>query len=368
MTTLTQSLPLCAPSGRRLRRFADDLGLSIILSTWAGVLITLVDRRPNNLYEQVVYSICIGVVAVTIIDAARLSFWDDPVRRRRLMLPFLVLVVLTAPVAHYSGCALGNLIFGYPFPGMGNYPNPGQVRMILFTLLGICAMYLIIMNRERMRRIQDERSEAGARAETIERQALQAQLRLLQAQIEPHMLFNTLANLQGLIAIDPERATTMLDQLIQYLRATLGASRAENTLLADEFAAIEAYLGLMQVRMGARLSYRCSLPDGLRAARLPAMLLQPLVENAIIHGLEPKMDGGEIRIGVSARDGRLEITVTDTGLGLGHADAATRGHGVGVATTRERLQVLYGERASLTLSPATPNGTVARLTLPLETA
>jgi sensor histidine kinase YesM len=369
MATLTLSPPLCAPSGRRLKRFADDLGMSVVLSAWAAVFIILVDRRPNDLYEQLVYSICIGVVAVTIIDGVRLRFLDDPVRLRRLMLPFLALVVLTAPIAHYCGCFIGSLILGYPMTRLSAYPAPGQVQMILFTLLGISATFLIIMNRERMQRIQAERGEARARAEAIERQALQAQLRLLQAQIEPHMLFNTLANLQGLIAIDPERASTMLDQLIQYLRATLGATRAENTILSDEFAAIEAYLGLMQVRMGARLAYRCSLPDALATARLPAMLLQPLVENAIIHGLEPKMDGGEIRIDACARDGRLEITVTDTGLGLGHAHAGTRGHGIGVATTRERLQALYGGRASLTLSPAPAplHGTVAHLTLPLET-
>jgi sensor histidine kinase YesM len=368
MATLTPSLPLCASSSRRLRRFADDLGTSVALSTWGAVLISLVARPVYGLYEQLVYSICIGVVAMTIIDSARLAFWDDPVRRRRLMLPFLALVVLTAPVAHYSGCFIGSLILGYPMTGLSAYPTPGQVPMIVFTLLGICAMLLIIMNRERMQRIQAERGEARARAEAIERQALQAQLRLLQAQIEPHMLFNTLANLQGLIAIDPARASTMLDQLIQYLRATLGATRAENTILSEEFSAIEAYLGLMQVRMGARLAYRCSLPEALASARLPAMLLQPLVENAIVHGLEPKMDGGEIRIGASARDGQLHVTVTDTGLGLGHG--AARGKGIGVATTRERLQALYGERASLTLSPAPAplHGTVARLTLPLETA
>jgi sensor histidine kinase YesM len=180
------------------------------------------------------------------------------------------------------------------------------------------------------------------------------------------MLFNTLANLQGLIAIDPERANAMLDQLIQYLRATLGVSRAESTTLGEEFAAMEAYLGLMRVRMGERLRYRLTLPQELRGVKLPPMLLQPLVENAIVHGLEPKIEGGEIVLAAAARDGLLDLTVLDTGLGLGQT--RVRGGGVGVATTRERLRVLYGERASILLAPAQPQGTLVRLTLPLETA
>jgi sensor histidine kinase YesM len=228
-----------------------------------------------------------------------------------------------------------------------------------------------VEHRERLARIEREHNEARLRAETIERQALQARLRLLQAQIEPHMLFNTLANLQGLIALDPDRASLMLDQLIQYLRATLGVSRSESTTLEQEFAAMEAYLGLMGVRMGERLAYRLHLPQRLRAARLPPLLLQPLVENAIVHGLEPKIEGGNVLICAEARDGLLEITVRDSGLGLPAAGEggkrAHRGGGVGVATTRERLQVLYGERASVLLAPAQPEGTIVRLTLPLET-
>jgi len=363
MTTLANSLPSCTLPPR-LKRLADDAGVSIILSAWAAVLITLVDGRPEELYQQMVYAMCIGLTGVLIVDAVRLQFWDDPVRRRRLMLPFLALLVLTAPVAHYTGCVLGEFILGAGWQPLRNYPGRMHVQMILFSLLGMCATFLLIMNRERIQRIQAERSEARARAEAIERRAAQAQLRLLQAQIEPHMLFNTLANLQGLIAIDPARAGGMLDHLILYLRATLGATRADSTTLAEEFAAAEAYLGLMAVRMGARLSYHCTLPEALRCARLPAMLLQPLVENAIIHGLEPTLDGGTIRIDAGVRGDQLAITVADTGRGL--QAGAARGHGIGVSTTRERLRAQYGEAATLTLAPAAPHGTVACLCLPLS--
>lgn len=369
MTTLTRFRRSSGAPWPKWRRLADDLGLTVVVAAWAAVLITLVNGKTYELFDQMVYSICIGVIALAILDGVRLTILDDPARRRRWLVPSLVLLVATAPVAHYCGIVIGGLLLGTGWPDLHDYPNDrGQRGMILFTLLGICSMALLILNRERVERIKLERSEAKARAETIERQALQAQLRLLQAQIEPHMLFNTLANLQGLIAIDPQQASRMLDHLIQYLRATLSATRAETTTLAQEFDAAEAYLGLMAVRMGARLSYRCILPPELRGARLPAMLLQPLVENAIIHGLEPKIEGGAVTVEASARAGLLEICVSDTGLGLPDTQTTAKGSGVGVTTTRERLHVLYGARAALTLIPAQPHGVLARLTLPLETA
>jgi hypothetical protein len=365
MTTLADSLVLRAPAPQRLRRFARDLGLAAVYSALTGVLITLVEGKPQILYSQLVYSLCIGLVALVIVDGARLAFWDDPVQRRHTWLPFLGLIAVTAPVAHYSGIVLGALMLGDDWPRLADYPNTRQLSMIFFSMLCITAFSLLIVGRERVERIELERAEARARAETVERQALQAQLRLLQAEIEPHMLFNTLANLQGLIAIDPARASRMLDQLIQYLRATLSVSRDETTTLEQEFAALEAYLGLMAVRMGTRLAYRCRLPEELRPARLPTMLLQPLVENAIVHGLEPKVEGGTITIEAARRGELLEMTVRDTGLGLDGAGSSPGG-GVGLATTRERLQVLYGTRAGVELSPAPPHGTLARLTLPLE--
>jgi signal transduction histidine kinase len=365
MTTLTDSLPARAATPDKLRRFLRDLRMAAFYSAMAGVLITLVEGRPQILISQIVYSMCIGTVALAIVDGARLLFWDDPARRQRMWPALIALVVATAPVAHYSGIVMGAMLLGERWPSLAEYPTQRQLSMILFSMLCIATFALLIVSRERVERIKIERSEARARTETVERQALQAQLRLLQAQIEPHMLFNTLANVQGLIAIDPQRASQMLDQLIQYLRATLSVSRMETTTLGQEFAALDAYLGLMAVRMGPRLAYRVSLPDELREARLPTMLLQPIVENAIVHGLEPKVDGGSVTIEAAANGGRLEITVRDTGLGLG-ATPANQGGGVGVATTRERLQVLYGVDAGLELSPAAPQGTVARFLLPLD--
>lgn len=360
---------LSGPAPALLRRLAADLRAALLVSLFAGVLITLATGYPERLHEQLLHSVCIGMIAFFIVDLARLLFWPQPARRPHQWLAFLGWMLVASMLGHFAGIHVSARLVGHPVPTLAEYPSVGRISMILFTFLGMCVMTLLVEYRERLARIRHERHEERVRVEVVERQAVQARLRLLQAQIEPHMLFNTLANLQGLIALDPRRASTMLDQLIAYLRATLGASRTDRTTLEQEFAAMQAYLGLMQVRMGERLAYRLDLPAPLRAACLPPLLLQPLVENAIVHGLEPTIDGGEVVIRARARGDLLDITVSDNGLGLGgdggQAGTPRTGGGVGVATTRARLQALYGERAAILLSPA-PRGTIVRLTLPLE--
>jgi LytS/YehU family sensor histidine kinase len=197
-----------------------------------------------------------------------------------------------------------------------------------------------------------------------QRDVAETQLKLLESQLEPHMLFNTLANLRVLIALDPPRAQTMLDQLIAFLRATLSASRATLHPLSAEFARVGDYLELMKVRMGDRLQPEFDLPPGLAAQPMPPLLLQPLVENAIKHGLEPHVEGG--RLVVSARrDGdALVLTVRNTGAGLSAAPAD--GTHFGLEQVRQRLATLYGEAASLTLAAAddADGGTLATVRLP----
>ncbi|QOY92703.1 histidine kinase [Massilia sp. UMI-21] len=356
-----------APPGRIVATMLRDLRLAALASVLAAVLIVLLVSRPETLPEQLVYSLCIGVPGFAVVDLVRLRFWPVLDGHPGRWLALAGVMLLVALPAHFVGIQVGALLVGDTPPSLAAYPSVGRVSYIVFTFLGLVAMTLLVVHRERLRRIRQEHQEARLRAETIERQALQAQLRLLQAQIEPHMLFNTLANLQGLIAIDPDRANAMLDQLIQYLRATLGATRSESTTLGAEFDAMQAYLGLMGVRMGERLAYRLELPAALRQAQVPPMLLQPLVENAIVHGLEPKIEGGEITISAVADDGQLHIRVHDTGLGPGRSTGRSGG-GVGIDTTRERLRVLYGERAEIKLAPAQPQGTLVHLSLPLETA
>jgi sensor histidine kinase YesM len=301
---------------------------------------------------------CIGTTAFLIIDGVRFAVWGEDGRPNRPV--FALVIAVAVVVAEYAGTSLAAWLLGHAKPGLDNF---SAARGLMFTLIASVGATAFFTNRDRLIRAEAAAASERARAEQVERQALQAQLQLLQAQLEPHMLFNTLANVQGLIAIDPARAQHMLDQLIQFLRSTLTSSRAQSTTLAREFALIDAYLGLMQVRMGERLSYSLDLPPELSETVLPPMLLQPLVENAIAHGLEPRMEGGRIEVS-ARRDGEaVVLTVADTGRGLA-APAGRPGTLVGIANTRERLRAMYGERASLSLEPAEPCGAVATILLP----
>ena len=196
-----------------------------------------------------------------------------------------------------------------------------------------------------------------SQAQAALRVAAENQLKLLESQLEPHMLFNTLANLRVLIRLDPARAEAMLDRLIAFLRATLVASQTGAHSLTAEFARIDDYLALMQVRMGPRLRTRLDLPPELANLTLPPMLLQPLVENAIKHGLEPKLEGGRIDVIARRQGDVLLLTVRDTGIGLAQTGSAADGTRFGMRQVRERLATLYGDAAALTLAPATdPEG------------
>jgi len=345
----------------RLRRFAIDLGITELFSVVIAIFVTYVMRIYDSFFVNLVISLCVGTLAVTFIDGGRLLLWNGGKPPR---LPFFLLLLVSIPAAQYLGSEIASLILDIPAQNITEVRQKNASSLLVGTLLACVSITWFFWSRSRLELLAAEAEAEKARAAAIEKQALQAQLQMLQAQIEPHMLFNTLANLQGLIAVDTQRAQHMLDQLIQYLRATLSSSRSEKTTLGQEFALMDAYLGLMTVRMGARLSYALHLPEELRALAVPPMLLQPLVENAIRHGLEPKVDGGHIDVRAARDGGTLTLTVADNGLGLDAAPADAGGMRVGVANTRERLQALYGERAAFSLAPNTPQGVIAQITIP----
>jgi LytS/YehU family sensor histidine kinase len=199
------------------------------------------------------------------------------------------------------------------------------------------------------------------RAADIEREALAANVRALQAQVEPHFLFNTLANVTSLIDQDPARAKHMLETFIRFLRASLAATRRSSTTLADEFALIEDFLEVLAVRMGDRLQIALDLPADLGAIEIPAMLLQPVVENAIRHGLEPTVEGGRISLRARREGGKLVLEVADTGVGFGEATAG----GLGLTNIRERLRLAHGAEARLTIRENAPQGTIVAIEVPL---
>ncbi|MBI3157071.1 MAG: sensor histidine kinase [Burkholderiales bacterium] len=226
-------------------------------------------------------------------------------------------------------------------------------------------------------RIQAEAKAAQAaetaESESLKRQVVEARMAAMQAQVEPHFLFNTLASIDHLIETDPPRASQMQKNLIALLRASMptlreasgnggGGSARE---LGRELAVIRPYLQILEVRMEERLTTEIDVPEGLLSAEFPPMMIQTLVENAIKHGLEPKPEGGHLAVKAQVVHGKLAVSVADSGMGFGRAPTA--GTGVGLANIRERLQLLYGGRAALTVTENPGGGTVATITVPYRT-
>ena len=215
--------------------------------------------------------------------------------------------------------------------------------------------------------------------EQLKRQAQEAQLRLLQAQIEPHFLFNTLANVHSLMDHDLPKAKHMLASFTEYLRVSLGSMRSETSTVAQELELAQSYLQLLQGRMEDRLRFQIDADEPARRQPLPPLLLQPLVENAVMHGLEPSIDGGTVwvraHVQAHAHGHMLQLEVQDDGLGLDAPPrpGARRGNGVALNNIRERLLARFGPSARLELQPApgvspgVSQGTLARITIPLST-
>ncbi len=361
-TSVPDALPQSRPTWPRLRRFAIDAAITSAFNLLIALLVTYVLRLHPVFLDNLLISMCIGLLMMGIIDGGRLLLWG---LEKPPALPFALLFAISLPTALLLGQGLAAILLGMPADQILQTQvdrGPGYAMLLLLIAVAITWFF---WSRGHLAMLKAEAEAEKARAAAIERQALQAQLQALQAQIEPHMLFNTLANLQGLIALDPPRAQHMLEHLIRYLRATLSASRSGSTTLKQEFALLDAYLGLMQVRMGTRLAYALHLPDDLDDVQVPPLLLQPLVENAIKHGLEPKVDGGRIDVRAWREGGMLHLSVADTGLGLApeHAGAGAEG-GVGLTNIRERLLAKYGPRSALRLESAPAGGTTATLSLP----
>lgn len=376
-STPDTALPQTAePLARRLlRSLYINLGITIA----GAVIVTYVMRISDQFLPNLVFSLCIGTLAMMLIEGGRYVFWRNATPHKA---HFLAYILLAACIAQVLGSRLAYQLLGLPTNNfaISMYMDANGIGLIILTVSVCVGATLFFWNLSTLAELRNQAALERARTAAVEKQALQAQLQMLQAQIEPHMLFNTLATLQSLIALDAARAQQMLDVLIQFLRASLSSSRIEQTTLAQEFSLMEAYLELMSLRMGSRLSFDLQLPAVLRDTVIAPMLLQPLVENAIKHGLEPKIEGGRVEVSACRQGQLLLLEVSDTGLGLanGLADdladsiagieqqkATGQIHHIGLSNIHERLQALYGSQASLTVKPKLPHGVIAQLQLPI---
>jgi sensor histidine kinase YesM len=270
---------------------------------------------------------------------------------------------IVSVVGVFAGYALGAALLDWPQLWTSVLSPQGVTSILLLSLIISTILATIFFARERQAKAEAEFQRERARVEAAEKQIRVAQLQVLEAQIEPHFLYNTLANVISLIDAEPATAKHMIERLIDYLRRAAVITGGADATLGCQVELLRAYLDLIVLRMGSRLSYRIDVPAELAALPLPPMLLQPVVENAIKHGIEPKIAGGEVSVTARRQGDRLLLAVTDDGLGV-RATRAAGSTGLGLANLRERLATLHGMHATLAIEDRQP-GTRVTIDLPM---
>jgi two-component sensor histidine kinase len=327
----------------------------------------------GEIKRYAVITVCIGVCQQFVFDV--LGWISTRVRLGHAATASTIIAVAAPLIGLYGGFFLSAMMLGGDrwFDLLFNR----STLLINTFIVGVVALFIWYSSANQARIQQAELAEArsAAEAEAAKRETMNAELKALRAQIEPHFLYNTLANVVSLIDSEPTQAKHMAVRLIGYLRHTLDASRRDHATLADELTSIADYLEILRLRMGERLTYSIDADASVRALPLMPMLLQPLVENAIKHGLEPKISGGHISIRASSSAESLRIEIGDNGLGFAltpklHADD---GSGVGLANVRARLRAKYGGEASLVIDTlpvgetgAIRSGTCVTIIIPIR--
>ena len=336
--------------GLSWRRIAWTVALA------AGTAAVVVSFFINTYLDLLVSSLCVGFSIMVLVTIA------GNLRMPRIPREFRM--ALAVVIGSFVGTIITSIVKGRNPITMWQH-DEALWRVLITTGLGVgfgSVIVLVYMYREQRARSAMEAHRAEAERQRIEKQMLSAQLRTMQAQVEPHFLFNTLATVQHLVDIDPPRASKMLGSLIAYLRAALPQMREPETTIGREFALARAYLEVLQVRMGARLTFDLDLPAELLSRPMPPMMLISLVENAIKHGLEPTEAGGNVRISARETGDRIRIEVTNDGANL---DPLARG-GTGLSNIRERLRALHGDAARLVIEERKPQGVLARIEFPVK--
>ena len=352
------------------RSFLRSLIYTLIFNLMFAVAFTLLAyvfvrkielaQFPQIFGENIVISNVIGFAFWIVFSAL------GPVMRRVNGRPFWFVALFYAILG--TAIVTGSL-WGFAFfTGRSGMLIWIGSREQLFTSFIISLMISVVLATLWTRRSEEltaqiALAEEQERVATFERAAAEANLRALQAQIEPHFLFNTLANVTSLIHTKPDDAKRMLEDFIAYLRATLAATREQHSTLGDEFEMMKNFLSILKIRMGERLQVYLDLPSELRNATMPPMLLQPLIENAIKHGLEPKLEGGSITLTAARNGDSVRISIVDTGLGFSNKLS----NGIGLKNVRERIEKLYGTRGSVLIEENHPGGTRVVVSIPYST-
>jgi len=333
------------------------VALILAINSGYAAMMSIEDTRP--FWHPFITTQCFGLAIAYFVNAA------SPWYKSRPVLRLACAVAIGTAVGYFLVFLVKGTIIGEPGYRFVDMFSDSHKAWTLLSGFGnglFVSLFFLIQFREARSRAELLRAEADRNL--LSKQAIEAELKLMQAQVEPHFLFNTLASVQFLAETDPPKASLMLSHLIAYLRSALPQLRSNSTTLGQESALAQAYLSIMQMRMGTRLRFAIDIPEELRAHRFPPMLLMSLVENAVRHGIEPQADGGTVRLEARHDGRRVTVSVIDDGQGLG----AKIGNGVGLTNLRGRLAALYADKARFTLEEIAPHGARATVELPYEPA
>jgi Histidine kinase len=361
MKTPLDSIPLRRIASGPLRglsthQFIIALGLGAVV---AITNLAIVDfKMPSIVWLRCLMCALVALCAFVWAGNLETTRLPRPLARLGAMLAAAMLVML-ALYAIQIAFAWSQGSLSEECCGVQTYVR-GWLQLSVTALLVGSGAALIYMLSESSHEAKQQSLRFDLERKTLEAQALAAQMRAMQAQVEPHFLFNTLANVQQLVELQSPRAAPLLGNLIGYLRAAVPQMRTDMTTLEREFEMARNYLAIMQMRMPDRLRWRVELPEALKAAPIPPLAVMTLVENAVSHGIDPTENGGEVTVLAQADGGSISIVVSDTGAGFAEAAA----EGFGLKHLRERLAMLWGTRASLQLTQNAAHGTIAALTLP----
>ena len=339
-------------------------GLSIMRIGWVTMIAVLVAASMVWFFENEFLDLLVSTLCVAYTTMMLFTMAGNLAIVRRGTIPREAAQIVAVIAGSALGTVLTAIVKGRSVEAMFTERFAGFVATSGMGIGFGCVVVTVYFYREQNARARAEmariKAEIDAARAREERQTLSARLQLLQAQVEPHFLFNTLANVQHLTETDPRKASQMLGSLIRYLRAALPRMREQASTLAREIEMVRAYLEIQRVRMSDRLRYDIDLPDALLPEVMPPMMLISLVENAVKHAIDPLPEGGHIRVTATRTPIGMRVSVIDNGAGL----SEHIGIGIGLSNIRERLATLYGNAARLDLIENVPRGVSASIEVP----
>jgi sensor histidine kinase YesM len=347
-------------SGRIFRRYfsltriARDLVVVAVFSTFIAAFLTLVGLN-NSLLVSLIMSQSYGISVFAFIAVLLRA-----INPKWKVAPIALIFMAGVLGGYFSGSLIGVFVVERLLLINSIHLFIYNFRTAGLVLVFSAAVTYYIYSTTRIQATEELIRQEKIDRLSSEKESLEANLRLLQAQIEPHFLFNTLSNVLSLIDTDQDKSKTMLSDLIRYLRTSLSRTLPAVATLGQEIDMIQAYLGIQQVRMGERLSFSIDVSKPLVSLPFPPMLLQPLVENSIKHGLESRTEGGAILIRAVEADAMARIEVRDTGSGFSSIGQP----GIGISNVRKRIELIYGEKGRLLIQENSPHGVCAILEVP----